>query len=168
MKKKDNHHDRIRQARGRFGAMAATYSLGVFNDNFFKQAVLLLSVSAGLSYLQGFAASLFALPFILFSACGGWLSDRFSKKKVILGAKALEIGAMTVGAAGLLLGNWSLILAMLFIMGMQSAFFSPALNSTIPELYPQDYVPRANGVIKLVTTLAILAGIACAGVSLDQ
>ena len=168
MKHIDIHNDRIRQARGRFRAMAATYCLGVFNDNFFKQAVLLLSVSAGLSFLQGFAASLFALPFILFSACGGWLADRFSKKKVILGAKALEIVAMIVGAAGLLLGSWSLILAMLFIMGMQSAFFNPALNGAIPELYPRDYVPRANGVIKLVTTLAILAGIACAGISLDQ
>lgn len=64
-----------------FGAMATTYCLGVFNDNFFKQAAMLLAVAAGLNHLQGWAAILFALPFILFAAQGGWCADRFPKKR---------------------------------------------------------------------------------------
>lgn len=168
MKYIDTEANRIQAARKNFAAMAGTYCLGVFNDNFFKQAVLMLSVSAGLTHLQGIATALFALPFLLFSSCGGWLSDRFAKKKVVIGAKALEVAAMAVGAVGLLWGNWNCILGMVFLMGAQSAIFSPALNGAIPELYPAKYVPRANAMIKLITTLAILAGIALAGIALDQ
>ncbi len=164
----DNEVKLIRAGRAKFIAMAATYCLGVFNDNYFKQAVLLLAVSAGLSKLQGPATVLFALPFLLFSACAGWLADRFPKKKVVIGAKGLELVAMLIGAIGIISGNWACILAMLFLMGMQSALFSPALNGSIPELYPGSYVPKANAILKLMTTLAILAGIATAGISLDQ
>ncbi len=155
-------------ARKKFLAMAGAYCLGVFNDNFFKQAVLLIAVSSGLSHFQGYATVLFALPFILFSSYAGWLADKLPKKKVVIGSKALEVIAMLIGAIGLISGNWICILAMVFLMGAQSAFFNPALNGSIPELYPENYVPRANAILKLTTTLAILAGIALSGISLDQ
>ena len=158
----------IKKGRSRFIAMAITYFLGAFNDNFFKQAAMLLAVTAGLSGLQGTATMLFSLPFILFSAHAGWFADRFSKKNVVVGAKILELGAMLVGAYGIISMNWSFILAMVFIMAAQSTLFGPAINGSIPELYPKEYVTTANAVIKLVTTLAILAGIGLAGVALDQ
>lgn len=158
----------IRQGRSKFIAMAATYFLGAFNDNFFKQAALLLAVSAGLTQLQGTATILFALPFILFSAGAGWLADRYSKKHVVIGVKFLELMAMLVGAWGMLTLNWNGILAMVFIMALQSTLFGPAINGSIPELYPYEYVTKANAFLKLITTLAILMGIACAGIALDQ
>ncbi len=158
----------VRAARTKFLAMAATYFLGVFNDNFFKQAALLLAVVAGQSGLQGTATALFSLPFILFSAYGGWLADRFSKRQVIIGVKFLEVLAMLMGAYGILTLDWTWILAMVFLMGMQSTFFGPALNGSIPELYPAWYVTKANALLKLVTTVAILLGMATAGIALDQ
>jgi MFS family permease len=148
--------------------MAATYFLGVFNDNFFKQAALLLAVTAGLSGLQGKATMLFSLPFILFSAYGGWLADRFPKRQVIIGVKFLEVIAMLMGAYGILTLSWTWILAMVALMGLQSTFFGPALNGSIPELYPSWYVTKANAFLKLVTTSAILLGMAAAGIALDQ
>lgn len=158
----------IRSAGPQFAAMAATYCLGAFNDNYFKQAAMLIAVTLGFSRLQGTATILFALPFILCSAYAGWVADRFAKKKVIVAAKGLECVAMLVGAMGVFTGNWPCILSMVFLMGLQSTFFSPALNGAIPELYPASRVPRANGILKLATTLAILAGIAAAGVCLDS
>ncbi len=158
----------IKVVRYRFYAMATTYFLGVFNDNLFKQAALLLAVSAGLSELQGTATALFSLPFILFSAYGGWLADSFSKRQVIIGVKTLELVAMIIGAYGIYTMNWTWILAMIFLMGLQSSFFGPALNGSIPELYPSWYVTKANAQLKLVTTIAILLGIATAGILLDQ
>lgn len=157
----------IKKARTKFLSMASTYCLGVFNDNFFKQAAMLLAVSLGLSSLQGWATLLFALPFILFSSTAGWVADRFNKKRVVIASKALECLAMIIGAAGIFYGNWTCILGMVFLMGMQSTFFSPALNGSIPELYPAEYVPKANGILKTVTTLSILAGISAAGITLD-
>jgi acyl-[acyl-carrier-protein]-phospholipid O-acyltransferase/long-chain-fatty-acid--[acyl-carrier-protein] ligase len=52
-------------------------------------------------------------------------------------------------------------------MTLQSTIFSPALNGSIPELYPAEYVITANGIIRMVTTAAILAGTALGGVILD-
>ncbi len=162
------HHTAPKRNMLVFPAMAATYCLGVFNDNYFKQAAMLLAVSLGLNQLQGWATMLFALPFILFSAPGGWCADKFSKKKVIVASKVVEVAAMIVGGAGLLFVSWPCILAMVFLMGLQSTFFSPALNGAIPEIFPVEKVPKVNAILKLVTTLAILAGIAFAGISLDQ
>lgn len=159
--------EHIKSARSKFIAMASTYCLGVFNDNYFKQAALLLAVTSGLSHLQGTATVLFSLPFILCSSYAGWVADKFAKRKVVIFSKALECVAMLIGAAGIIFSNWPCILAMVFLMGLQSTFFSPALNGSIPELYPESYVAKANGLLKLVTTLAILAGIATAGMTLD-
>lgn len=160
--------EHIRQGRSKFIAMAATYFLGAFNDNFFKQAALLLAVSTTMTQLQGTATTLFALPFILFSAGAGWLADRYSKKHVVIGVKFLELLAMLVGAWGVITLQWTWILTMVFIMALQSTLFGPAINGSIPELYPSVYVTKANAVLKLVTTLAILLGIALAGIALDR
>ncbi len=157
----------IKSARSKFIAMAISYCLGVFNDNYFKQAAMLMAVSAGLSHLQGTATILFALPFILFSSWAGWMADRFPKRSVVIWAKALELAAMLIGALGVITANWFCILAMVFLMGLQATIFSPALNGSIPELYPVASIPRANAILKLATTLSILAGIATAGLSLD-
>lgn len=158
----------IKKGRANFLAMAVTYFLGAFNDNYFKQAAMLLAVAAGQSGLQGTATILFSLPFIIFSAWGGWLADRFAKRHVVIGAKWLELCAMLVGAYGLYSLNWGCILAMVFLMALQSTLFGPALNGSIPELYPEEYVPTANAFIKMASTAAILLGIALSGISLDQ
>ncbi len=158
----------IKKGRANFIAMALTYFMGVFNDNFFKQTALLLSVTAGLTHLQASATMLFSLPFILFSAYAGWFADKYPKGRVVIGAKILELCAMLVGAYGILILNWSYILTMVFIMSAQSTLFGPAINGSIPELYPPEYIPTANAVLKLVTTLAILVGITTAGIAIDQ
>lgn len=160
--------EQIKRGRASFIAMAVTYFLGAFNDNFFKQAALLLAVSVGMSELQSSATMLFSLPFMLFSAYAGWFADRFSKGKVVVWAKILELLAMLIGAYGILTLNWNCVLTMVFIMSAQSTLFGPAINGSIPELYPKEYVITANAILKLVTTLAILAGIALAGIGLDQ
>jgi len=167
---KESRTDTGERPAGRpcFAAMAATYFLGVFNDNFFKQAALLLAVTAGLSGLQGTATMLFSLPFILFSAHGGWLADRYPKRRVIIWVKILELIAMIIGAYGIMTLDWTWILSMVTLMGLQSTFFGPALNGSIPELYPTWYVTKANAFLKLVTTSAILLGMATAGIALDQ
>jgi MFS family permease len=148
--------------------MAGAYFLGVFNDNFYKQAILILAVGEGRSGMQGLALSVFTLPFLVLAAPAGWVADRFSKRKVVICAKAAELLAMVVGAVGIAIGNWPLIMVMLTLMGIQATFFSPALNGSIPELFPEDEVVRANGILRMVVTLAILAGIALAGFAQDR
>ena len=159
---------RIREARTKFTAMGATYFAGVLNDNFFRQSALLIAVTAGKSHLQGYATVIFTLPFILFAAPAGFCADRFSKRSIVITSKVLELTAMIFAAVGIYYLNWTLILITLFIMGLQSTLFGPSLNGTIPELYPAEYVVKANAIIRMLSTGAILAGIAVAGVVLDS
>ncbi len=157
----------IRRARGRFIAMAATYSLGVFNDSFFRQSAMLLAIGCGMKYMPGWIMAVFTVPYLLFASPAGWLADRFSKRHVVIGAKLLELLAMLLGAVGICAGNWWLIMAMVFVMGMQSCLFGPALNGSIPELYPASYVTKANAILKIAVTAAILLGVSAAGLALS-
>ncbi len=169
----DNHPNdllkvRIRKARRKFAAMAATYFIGVFNDNFFKQSALIMAIVAARPWIQGYATLIFTLPFILFAAPAGFFADRFPKRSVVIAAKLLELTAMIFGALGIYYVNWTLILVMLGIEGLQATIFSPALNGSIPELYPPQYVIKANAIIRMISTAAILAGIASAGFIMDK
>jgi len=157
----------IRQARGKFSAMATSYFLGTFNDNFYKQAVMLLALAAGREKFQGAAGIAFTVPFILFAAPAGWMADRFPKRNVVIGAKSLELLAALVGALGVLSGNLWVMVGMVALMGTQATFFSPALNGSIPELYPASHVTKANAVLRMVVTVGILVGISLSGFVLD-
>jgi acyl-CoA synthetase (AMP-forming)/AMP-acid ligase II/1-acyl-sn-glycerol-3-phosphate acyltransferase/acyl carrier protein len=156
----------VRKARRNFAAMAATYFLGVFNDNFYKQAAMLAAAGVAGSSRQGWLMMVFTAPFIVFAAPSGWLADRFPKGYVVIASKFLELFAMLAGGWAVLTGNWWLTVAMLGLMATQSAVFSPSLNGSIPELYPAEYVPRANAKLKVLTIGAILIGIATSGFAL--
>lgn len=157
----------LRRARGRFAAMAGAYALGVFNDNFFKQAACLMAVYIGWPEFQARVLILFTLPWLLFPAYAGWAADRFSKRHVVIFAKGLELAAMICGGIGIITVNWTLLLVMMFLMALQSTIFSPALNGSIPELYPAGFVVRANARLKSLVLMSNLVGIILAGVLLD-
>ena len=150
-----------------FVSMVATQFLGAFNDNAFKQLVLLVAVDfvaegESDSY-QAIATGLFALPFILFSGFAGNLSDRFSKTSIIRVCKFAEIGVMALGGLAFWSGSMEFLLATVFLMGAQSAFFGPAKYGVLPELVPRESLSRANGVIMMTTFLSIILGMAAAG-----
>ena len=149
-------------------SLGVSYTLGTFNDNFFKQAILLLAVGMGHTAVQAWGTVLFSLPFVLFSAWAGWLADRYAKCRLVLAAKALEVCAMLAGGWGLLQLHWSGMLAMLFCMGASATLFSPALNGSLPELFAREDVPRVNALFKLTTTASILLGITLAGGALER
>ena len=155
----------VRSARKNFVAMASAYSLGVFNDNFFRRSVVVLAILGG-AIAEGWVLVIFALPYVLFAWVAGWLADRFSKHRVVVLAKALELAAMTLGAVALLTGNWPLLLSMVFLMALQSCLFGPSLNGSIPELFPAEYVHRANSLLNLAVKPMILGGYVLGGIAL--
>lgn len=160
--------------RAVMAGMSGCYAMGNFTDNFFKQAAIFLAAAMSLAdpsghgkALQGIATVLFALPFIIFSAYAGWMADRIQKKNIVVGAKLMELGALALGAFALWTQWWPGILAVIFIMAVQSTIFIPALNGAIPEYFPSESVPRVNSIIRTISTAAILAGMALAGPLLD-
>ena len=171
MKKQDLPTDtiaaQVQKARGKFSVLAGAYFLGAFNDNLFRGTLMLLAVSSQKGEIQGLATMVFMIPFMLFAAPAGWLADCYPKKNILVAAKSLELGIMLVGAVGLMTESWPLLLMMLGMMGLQSTLFNPALNGSIPELYPASFVPRANANIRILVNVAILLGLGLCGVVLD-
>lgn len=149
-----------------FLGLNATQFLGAFNDNLYKQLVLLLCVDyekvTHVKY-QGLATILFAVPFIAFSGFAGFLSDRFSKPYIITLCKVAEIAIVFVGLLSFLSHTIAVPLFVLFLMGTHSAFFGPPKYGVLPELLRETNLPRANGAILMTTFLAIIFGFAGAG-----
>ncbi len=164
-----------------FWSFLVTQFLGAFNDNYFKQMVLLTCVSqvskadeSSAPDRQPLALAAFALPFILLSGLGGFLSDRCSKQRVIVGCKVAEVGIMAVGLMVLLIDGLSAdaqllcLIAILTLMGAHSAIFAPSKYGVLPELFREDQLLPVNGAVQMTTFLAIIFGTACAGIALDQ
>jgi MFS family permease len=161
-----------------FWAMASTQFLGAFNDNLFKQLILLLAtptveqVAAGSAVdLQSRAQYIFAAAFLLFSGFAGFLSDRYSKSRIVVICKVAEIVIAMLGMIGFFYYDRIGVNGMfvvLFLMGTHSAFFGPSKYGILPELVRPNDLPRANGIFLMLTFLAIIFGMATAGAILFE
>lgn len=153
----------------RFLPFFVTQSLGAFNDNLFKQSLILailykLAPEGDRTVWVNLCAMLFILPFFLFSALAGQIGEKFAKHRLIHAIKLAEIAIMATGACGFVLGHLSLMLVALFAMGMHSALFGPVKYSILPQaLHPHELI-GGNGLVEMGTFLAILAGTIGAGV----
>lgn len=138
--------------------------LGAFNDNFYKNAmVILIAFQLNLSIEQTglyitLAAGLFILPFFLFSAIAGQLADHFCKSSLIRYIKLAEIPIMALAAVGFLTMQVEWLFIALFLMGTQSAFFGPIKYSILPEVLESGQLLRGNALFSGSTFIAILLG----------
>lgn len=149
-----------------FGAQA----LGAFNDNVYKNVLVILATYHASTYttmpptlLANVAAGLFILPFVLFSGIAGQLADRYDKALVLKVVKACEIPIMLAAAIGFATQSIELLLAALFLMGTQSTFFAPAKYGLLPEVLADKELVGGNGLLEMGTFLAILLGTLAAG-----
>jgi len=158
----------------RFWPLFWTQFLGAFNDNVFRNALAILvayrsmtMLGLGSDTLVVAFPGIFILPFFLFSATAGQMSDRLIKAYMIRGVKAAEIGIMSLAGIGFATGNLPMLVAVLFFMGLQSTFFGPAKYSILPDLLDDSSLVGANALVETGTFLAILLGTICAGVLAD-
>ncbi|MFJ1339749.1 MFS transporter [Pseudomonas caricapapayae] len=157
----------------RFLPFFITQSLGAFNDNLFKQSLILailykLAIDGDRSIWINFCALLFILPFFLFSALAGQFGEKYPKDALIRLIKLAEIGIMAVGAIGFLTNHLALMLLALFAMGTHSALFGPVKYSILPQALHEQELVGGNGLVEMGTFLAILAGTIGAGVMMSS
>ncbi len=148
-----------------FTALICTQFLGALNDNLFKIVVSLFAANVAIATGDGgtylaIAGALFVLPFLLFSGYAGHLADAYSKRTVLILAKACEVIVMALGLLALWSGRIEAMFAVLFLMAMQSSFFSPAKYGILPEMLPGKDLSRGNGILAMTTFAAIIAGTA--------
>jgi len=165
-----SYRDTLKQ-RG-LQAFLWTQFLGAFNDNFFKFVVTMVAVHTAIdAAAAGRNVSLvgivFVVPFLLFSGYAGQLTDRFSKRTVLVVTKSLEIAATSLAVVAFASDRLELTYAVLFLIAVQATFFSPAKYGILPEMLPDRDLSRANGVLEMSTFVAIVAGGAVGTVLFD-
>jgi MFS family permease len=162
----------------RFLPLFVTQLLGAFNDNLFKNAMVLYVVYSVYSSeeaeakFSAIASAVFILPFFVLSALSGQLADMRDKARIIRVVKFCEILIMLVGGAGLVLA-WQnrmveavaipLMLLALFAMGIHSTFFGPIKYAILPQHLKPGEVLAGTGLVEAGTYIAILAGTILAG-----
>ncbi|PMH41864.1 acyl-phosphate glycerol 3-phosphate acyltransferase [Vibrio sp. 10N.286.49.B3] len=147
-----------------------TQFFGAFNDNIFKNVLLLFVAFANIDALPissnlfiNLAAGLFILPFFLFSAFAGVLADKYEKSWFIRKVKIFEILIMSLGAIGFIYESYLILLLLLFLMGTQSAFFGPVKYALLPQQLSEKELVPGNALVETGTFLAILLGTIIAG-----
>ena len=157
----------------RFLPYFLTQALGAFNDNLYKNALLLLIAFGGISaqsdsaLLTNLAAGLFILPFFLFSPIAGQIADKLEKSKLIRWVKGLEVIIMVLAATAIVMGNVAMMMVLLFLMGLQSAIFGPVKFALLPQQLNDEELVGGNALVEMGTFLAILIGTITAGLFFD-
>ena len=152
----------------RFGPFFWTQFCNAANDNLFKFAfTVMVTYQLSVSWLPPSLAglvigALFILPFLLFSATSGQLTDKLDKTRVIRFVKSLEIAIMAVAAWGFLSDSVAVqvpvLLACTFLMGLHSTLFGPVKFAYLPQVLHERELTGGNGMVEMGTFVAILLG----------
>lgn len=162
----------------RFLPLFITQLLGAFNDNLFKNALVIFVIYSVYqdpddeTVFNAIASAVFIVPFIALSALSGQLADARDKARIIRIVKAAEIVIMLAGGGGLLMAAHGimvesvaipLMLLALFAMGVHSTFFGPIKYAILPQHLFEDEVLGGTGLVEAGTYIAILLGTILAG-----
>jgi len=154
-----------------FLALLATQFLGAVNDNMFRWFVIGIAKdyipegdTDSIAIVLSAGLACFVVPYLLLAAPAGYLADRFSKRKVIIGCKIAEVAIMAAGVGAVYLSdqvdNFYALFVLVFCMGSQSALFGPAKLGSVPEMVDSTKISAANGILGLTTVVATVVGFA--------
>ena len=141
----------------RFFPLLATQFLGAFNDNLFKNTLMvfiaykLLADAQTVNIYANLAAGIFILPYFLFSAFAGLLADKYSRSKLTRVLKIVELVLMSTAAVIFMFDAPNLLIFMLFLMGLQSTFFGPIKYALLPQLLKSNELVAGNASVAAST-----------------
>ena len=152
-------------ATRRFAPFFWTQFLGAYNDNVFKNTLVLFiaykmgqQMAAKSDILINLAAGLFILPFFFISATAGQIADKYEKSMLMRYIKVAEIIIAIMAAIAFYYKNVTGLMFLLFLLGCQAAFFGPVKYSIIPQHLNNKEIVGGNAMVEGGTFLAILIG----------
>lgn len=161
-------------AQRRFAPFFVTQFLGALNDNILRNGLVILITFQGVRIagmdagkLANVAGALFILPFFLFSATAGQLADKYEKSRLMRGIKLLEIFLMVLAAFTFVSENYTMLLAVLFMMGCQSTLFGPVKYAYLPQQLAREELVGGNALVESGTYMAIIFGLIVGGITAD-
>lgn len=155
-----------------FAYLLGAQALAVFDDNTFKQllfffAAAVLTEPAVRSSVIWWGTALYVLPYIFLSSYAGQVADRFSKRRVIITLKIIEACILTFAVFAMFARHIPAMLAALLLLGIHAAFLDPAKEGILPQIFPDEALARANGLMQLTVYTMIVLGPVAAGLLID-
>ena len=153
----------------RFLPFFIVQSLGAFNDNVYRQAIIGLLFYLGVSQQEQslyttLAPAIFILPYFLFSALAGQIAEKLEKSRLIVITTTMEIAIMSLAAVGFLTQSMPVLLVALFCTGLQSTLFGPVKYSVLPSVLKPEELTGGNGLVEMGTSMSILVGMISGGI----
>lgn len=149
----------------RFLPFFLTQFFGAFNDNVFKNSLVVLITFQAAHWtttkpeiLANLAAGIFILPFFLFSATAGQLADKYDKARLARMVKVFEIGIMLLACVGFAMENLAVLFCALFLLGLHSTVFGPVKYAILPQHLQETDLIGGNALVEAGTFVAILIG----------
>ena len=164
-----------------FIALLITQFTVAFNDNVFRWLLIFIGIAyvettAEADIIRQLGAVFLIVPFLLWTSIAGFVTDRFSRRTSVIWCKAIELVLLAIAIGVICLGppvtddggtgmplKIYLLLGLLFLLGSQSTFFSPSKYSLIPDLVPANSISAANGIVAMLTMLAVVSGMVVGG-----
>ena len=144
-------------------------TIGAFNDNAMKAMIpLIAAVQLGKGSMDEVSTRvsvLLIVPFVIFAPIAGWITDRFSKKKVIHYSLLAQLFGLGIIVYSFTEESLPLCLSGFFLLSVQSAFLSPAKKGILKELVGTNRLAKAVGFMEMLAMLGILGG-ACRSYSI--
>ncbi len=161
-----NQFELLKQRR--FLPYFLTQSLGAFNDNVYRQAIIGLLFYLGVDLEErtlytNLAPALFILPYFLFSGLAGQIAEKLEKSLLVRITTMMEIGIMSLAGVGFLMESLPVLLVALFLTGLQSTLFGPVKYSILPSVLKPEELTGGNGLVEMGTSMSILLGMICGG-----
>ncbi len=108
--------------------------------------------------LTAIVNGLILLPYILLFLPAGFLSDKYSKVKIIQLSALFAIFITIFILISYIMGWFWIAFAMTFILAGQSAIYAPAKYGLIKEMVGEKRLTEGNAMVQSVTIISILAG----------
>ena len=111
--------------------------------------------------------SILFIPYLLLAPLAGYLNDRYAKTTWLAGGNLLKLLGTGMCALSIWFGYiWQA--PGYFLVGIGAAVYGPAKYGILPEILPRERLVKANGMVELLTLLAILMGAIVGSVMVDQ
>lgn len=151
----------------KFKFLFITQFFGVLNDNLLKSLICFLAVlwnsEVDNEAVVSISATLLILPYLLLSPLAGRLATFHSKVRIVRWAKFAELPIMLIASIAFWFQLIELAYVSLFLMGAQSALYSPAKYGLIKELKGGEDISYGTGMMEMLSFIGILLGSTLAG-----
>ncbi len=158
-------------ATRRFAPLFWRQFFAAFNDNFLKNALVLLVLAqfggAEGASLVTLAGAIFIAPFFLLSGLAGEMADKFDKARIARALSLAEIGVAGVSAAGFYFEHAPTLFAALLLFGITGALFGPVKYGILPDHLTREELPAGNALVESATFFAILSGTIAGGLAMQ-